>query len=72
MYYVVIIMIYITQHGDYAYLVLAWLYLISRIIHAYIHMGHNNIIHRKNAFIFSWIILALLWIRLFIDLIISG
>lgn len=69
LYYVIIIMIYITEQANYGYLVLAWLFVFSRIAHAYIHLGHNNVIHRKNAFLASWVVLVGLWGYLFFDLI---
>ena len=69
LFYAVLLMTYITHQGDYGYLLLAWLYVFTRIAHAYIHITYNSIRHRKNAFLISWLILVALWGKLFIDLI---
>lgn len=40
---------------------LAWLYLAARALHAFIHLGSNNITHRFLAFGSSLIILVIMW-----------
>jgi hypothetical protein len=40
---------------------LAWFFLITRIIHSYIHLGKNNIILRARAYFAGWIVLILMW-----------
>lgn len=71
LFYIVVIMTYVTQQGDYSHLALAWAYVISRAAHAYIHLGSNNILHRKNTFLVSWFILAAIWLKLFLQLMTS-
>jgi hypothetical protein len=44
--------------------VLAWVYVVARIIHAYVHLGGNRIRKRIRAYFFSWIILLAMWIYL--------
>jgi hypothetical protein len=52
LFYVVSILIYITDRTDYVLLILSWSFVISRCVHSYIHTTYNNLIHRKNAFFF--------------------
>ena len=40
---------------------LAWLYLAARALHAFIHLGSNNITHRFLAFGSGLIILLVMW-----------
>lgn len=41
--------------------VLAWLYVLARLIHAYIHLGSNNVRHRMIPFGLGWLILIAMW-----------
>jgi hypothetical protein len=35
--------------------ILAWGFLVARIIHSMIHMSYNNVVHRMAAFALSWL-----------------
>lgn len=41
---------------------LAWFFLLTRVIHSYIHLGTNNIILRARAYFAGWIVLILMWL----------
>jgi hypothetical protein len=42
-------------------LVIAWLYVAIRIVHAYIHLGPNRLRYRRNAYGLGWLTLLVLW-----------
>jgi hypothetical protein len=42
--------------------VLAWLYVAMRYLHAYIHLGGNRVRYRMRAYFASWVCLMALWI----------
>ena len=46
------------------FVTLAWLYVAARAVHAYIHLGSNNVTHRFLAFGTSLIILVIFWLAL--------
>ena len=46
-----------------AVLVLAWLFVISRIMHAYVHIGSNHVPYRMNIFLFGCV--ALIFMSLY-------
>ena len=46
---------------DLAFLSMAWVYVLARLIHAYIHIGKNKIYPRIYAYFSSWIILVIMW-----------
>ncbi|MNJ92519.1 MAPEG family protein [compost metagenome] len=48
------------------FLVLSWLYVIARVIHAYIHIGVNNVLHRMFVYTLSWAVLAVMWVLILI------
>lgn len=45
---------------------LAWAFVVSRAIHAFIHVSYNHVLHRVIAFWFGFLVLAALWIHLLI------
>lgn len=43
---------------------LAWAYVLSRMLHTYIHLTNNKLRMRRNAFMASYIVLFVFWIWL--------
>jgi hypothetical protein len=68
LFYVVSILIYVTNNTDLIFLVLSWAFVFTRYVHSYIHTTYNNILHRKNAFLPGVAILIIEWVRLAICL----
>ena len=44
-------------------LVLAWLFVLSRCVHTWIHLTYNNVLHRMNAFWVGMVLVLALWIE---------
>lgn len=51
---------------------LAWLYVILRMLHAYIHVGRNKLRSRVRVYFVSWIVLLLMWFELVVELAFPG
>jgi hypothetical protein len=51
----------VTRHADYLFVIMAWLFVLTRIVHAYIHTGTNYVRHRFNAFAAGAVILLIMW-----------
>lgn len=47
-----------------ATLVLSWVFVGSRIVHSWIHLSYNNVLHRVKAFMLGNICVLLIWIML--------
>jgi hypothetical protein len=62
LFYVLTVLAMITRHADLVFVVMAWLFVLSRLLHAYIHSGTNYVRHRFNAFAFGAIVLLAMWI----------
>ena len=45
---------------------LAWCFVATRIVHSYIHLTYNNVLHRAPAFVLGNICLLVLWINIVI------
>ena len=51
---------------DIVLVALAWAFVISRIIHAYIHLGPNDVRWRSLAYIIGVVCLFAFWVMLFL------
>jgi hypothetical protein len=62
LFYVLTIVAIMTRHADLLFVVMAWLFVLTRLVHAYIHTGSNYVRHRFNAFAAGVFILLAMWI----------
>jgi len=62
LFYVLTVLAIITRHADILFVVMAWLFVLSRFVHAFIHTGSNYVRHRFNAFAAGVFILLAMWI----------
>jgi len=62
LFYVLTILAWMTRHADLLFVIMAWIYVALRIVHAYIHVTDNYVPRRGLAFIMSAIVLALMWV----------
>ena len=42
----------------------AWLYVLLRAAHSFIHVSYNTVMHRFTIYVFSCVVLFALWMRL--------
>jgi hypothetical protein len=52
----------ITRKADLLFVVMAWLFVLSRAVHAYIHTTSNRVPRRFFAYLVGTVILLLMWI----------
>ena len=62
LFYVLTILAWMTRHADLLFVVLAWVYVALRIVHAYIHVTDNYVPRRGAVFIISAIVLMVMWL----------
>ena len=62
LFYVLTVLAIVTRHADMLFVVMAWLFVITRLVHAYIHTGTNYVPNRFYAFAAGVIVLLLMWI----------
>ena len=63
LFYVVCLGFYVTGTATTLALVLAWAYVVLRVLHSAIHLTYNNVFHRLPVFAASNGVLVALWIR---------
>jgi hypothetical protein len=61
LFYVLVIFAWITRKADLLFVVLSWVFVISRIVHAYIHTTTNEMQVRFYAFASGAAVLLIMW-----------
>jgi hypothetical protein len=51
---------------------LCWTFVLSRCVHAYIHLARNNVFNRFKAYIAGAIIMVALWLTVGVRLVLAG
>ncbi|MHB2265484.1 MAPEG family protein [Aliihoeflea sp. PC F10.4] len=64
LFHVVCLALYVVNAADVVAVVLAWLFVISRYVHAYIHVTSNRIRYRQPAFSVGFFVLIVMWVWL--------
>jgi hypothetical protein len=62
LFYVLTILAMVLHHADVVFVVLAWIFVLSRLVHAYIHVTSNHMRRRFTAFALCAVVLALMWV----------
>jgi hypothetical protein len=62
LFYVLTILAIITKDADTLFVVMAWIFVLARIAHAYVHITRNNVFRRGAIFGLGMLVLALMWI----------
>ncbi|WP_353571212.1 MAPEG family protein [Candidatus Albibeggiatoa sp. nov. BB20] len=68
LFYVIAILLFVTEQVEIVQIILAWVFVASRYIHSYIHTTHNNVRSRMKAFLFGVVILISMWCLYFVQM----
>src|SRR2546421_3437193 len=71
LFYVLVILAWITRHADLIFVVMSWLFVLSRLAHAYIHTTSNHVPTRFRAFAVGVFVLLLMWIIFAVRILLS-
>ena len=64
LFYVVCVLTYITSVQSTWLVTLAWAYVVLRVLHSFVHLTYNHVLHRFALFATSNVILTLQWLLL--------
>ncbi|HET9046725.1 MAG TPA: MAPEG family protein [Casimicrobiaceae bacterium] len=67
-----VLTIYAAPLTSVPYVVLAWLYVVTRVVHSIIHCTYNKVMHRLQAFVASLVVVWVMWAMLAYELVIAG
>lgn len=62
LFYVLTTLALFTRKADIVFVVLAWVFVASRIVHAYVHVTSNDVRLRFPAFLVGTIALLIMWV----------
>ena len=62
LFYVLTILAYFTHHAGTLFVVLAWVFVIFRLLHAYVHVTSNIVRLRGGLFAVAAVVLAIMWL----------
>lgn len=52
---------FVLGFADVAMIALAWVFVLSRVAHAWVHVTTNRIRHRRPAFVLGFLVLGAMW-----------
>jgi hypothetical protein len=64
LFYVLVLLALITRKADMLFVVMSWMFVASRLVHAAIHTTSNKVPMRFQAFVVGVLILAAMWVIL--------
>jgi hypothetical protein len=62
LFYVLTILVWMTRFADLLFVILAWVFVVLRLMHAYVHVTDNNVPRRGTIFIAGAIVLTVMWV----------
>jgi hypothetical protein len=71
LFYVLTILAIITKQADLVFVVLAWVFVLARVVHAVVHVTSNQLRQRFFAFAVSVLVLAIMWVIFIVRILIS-
>ena len=72
LFYVLVAFILITSTNSLIFVILAWIFVLSRLVHAYIHTGSNDVRARSMAIGVGAIALVAMWVIFAIRILVTG
>jgi hypothetical protein len=61
LFYVLVILALFLRKADLLFVIMSWIFVISRIVHAGIHITSNNVTQRFAAYTVGMVVLLLMW-----------
>lgn len=62
LFYVAVILAYVSRAADLLFVTLSWVFVATRLAHAYIHVSSNRVSRRFYAFAVGFAVLVVMWI----------
>ena len=62
LFYVLVVLAIFTRKADFLFVIMSWIFVLLRIVHAYIHCTSNHVGHRFYIFLAAAVVLLVMWI----------
>ncbi len=71
LFYVLTILEIVTRHADIVFVVFAWIFVLSRLVHAFIHTTSNRVMYRGNWYGVGALALIAMWIMFMVRILLA-
>jgi len=71
LFYALVALALITRKADLPFVLLSWLFVATRLVHAAIHTGSNHLFNRCLAYLAGAVVLSLMWILFAVEILIA-
>lgn len=68
LYFALVPLLLITHHANHLQVVLAWIYVVLRAVHSFIHIGPKKVMPRFMVYLASCVVLSVMWIGFAINM----
>ncbi|KAA2237024.1 MAPEG family protein [Salinarimonas soli] len=72
LFYALVALAIVTRQADLLFVVLSWLFVTARLVHAYVYTTTNNVLTRFRVFLAGTAVLMLMWAIFAVRILISG
>jgi hypothetical protein len=72
LFYVLTILEWVTRHAGYAFVVLAWIFVICRVLQAYVHVTDNKVRLRGAFYSVGAVVLMVMWLIYIVEVLSGG
>jgi hypothetical protein len=72
LFYVLTILVWVTRHAGYLFVILAWIFVICRVLQAYMHVTTNSYRWRSSFYAVGAVILFVMWVIYMIEVLSGG
>lgn len=72
LFYVLVALILVTSTNSFIFVLLAWIFVLARLVHAYIHAGYNDVWHRGTTMGVGSLTLLAMWVIFAVRILITG
>ena len=62
LFYVLVVLALFTRKADMLFVIMSWMFVASRLVHAAIHVTSNKVSQRFTAFVVGVLILSIMWV----------
>jgi hypothetical protein len=71
LFYVLVVLALITKQANLAFVLLAWVFVVLRVLHAAVHLTSNTLKARRSLFLGCAIVLTIMWIIFMVRILLS-
>lgn len=71
LFYVLTILVIITQHASFLFVMLAWIFVALRLLHAFVHTSTNAVMQRGGIYGAGALVLLIMWVIFMVGILTS-